>query len=69
MSSLENKINVLKMDYSDKSIIKEYTKEKYKDKFNWKYYVKYYKYLKINTLNDAWKHWITIGINEKKNFF
>jgi hypothetical protein len=69
MSSLENKINILKIDYSDKSIIKEYTKEKYKDKFNWKYYAKYYKDLKLNTLNDAWKHWIKIGINEKKKFF
>jgi hypothetical protein len=69
MSSLENKISVLRLDYSDKSTITEYTTDKYKAKFNWKYYGQYYKELKLKTADEAWKHWSKKGVYEKKKFF
>jgi hypothetical protein len=61
--------NILQINYSDKSKLKQYVTNSYKDKFNWKQYVKYYKDLEINNLNDAWDHWVRYGLLEKRLFF
>lgn len=69
MPNLEKKIKFMKINYSDKNEIKKYANEKYKLQFNWKYYLSHYNDLKLNNLEDAWKHWINHGIREKRKFF
>jgi len=69
MSNLEDKLNILKINYSDTGQLKKVTTELYKQKFNWKSYVKYYPDLDINNLNTAWEHWVKHGLNEKRYFF
>jgi hypothetical protein len=69
MSNLEDKLNILKINYSDTVQLKKLTSELYKQKFNWKLYVKFYPDLDINNLNSAWDHWVKHGLNEKRYFF
>lgn len=69
MNGLENKISVLRLDYSDKLKLSEFIRDKYKAKFHWKYYAHHYKENQIKSLDDAWKHWVTKGIHLKYKFF
>jgi len=69
LEKVKQKKEVLKIDYADKNQIKKYTNEEYKYKFNWTQYISHYKDLKYNNLNDAWHHWTTYGVKEKRHFF
>ena len=69
MSNLENKVSVLKIDYSDKTKLKEYVKSKYKSAFNWQYYKKYYEELSLKTIDDVWENWVSVGIINRRKFF
>jgi hypothetical protein len=69
MSDLENKISVLRLDYSDKLKIAEFTHDKYKVKFHWRYYIEHYKEFQLKTLDEAWRHWVKKGIHLKYKFF
>ena len=69
MSNLENKVSVLKIDYSDKTKLKEYITAKYKSVFNWKYYTKYYDEVGLKTLDEAWENWVSVGIGNQRKFF
>jgi hypothetical protein len=69
MSDLENKISVLRLDYSNKLKLAEFTRDKYKAKFHWRYYIEHYKEFQLKTLDDAWSHWVKKGVHLKYKFF
>ena len=41
----------------------------YLNSFDWNFYVNYYKDLNVTNFQDAWNHWCTYGIHEKRLFF
>ena len=69
MNSVTEKKNILKIDYTNPSFREKYTSNKYKRSFDWVSYKIHYPDLSVRNLNEAWNHWCSNGLQEKRFFF